>query len=468
MSKNKFSIEKISNENLENLKELAIDWSLAHGLAIKSNSSDINNKLIATAIATHAPVSLVPSPFPKELFQTALELQPIFNLLFHRISEDHDFISNVIEDIIKVDDFIKNLYEIYLKVRNEGVKQTVSLGLHRSDYFSHSFPNSNQSKLLQVEFNTISSSFSSLSTLTGQLHRYLLEKTSYFDSIDLFKKSDDYLLPENESMDAIPEGIAAAHKIYGVEDHKVHLIRKTLLEIHEEGKLDGKTGTLLIGDKEIAVTYFRAGYGPDHYPTHKEWGARLAIECSRSIKCPTVAYQLVGSKKFQQVLSNPGILERYLSDSSDITKVRSCFAGLYPLDSSPEGESATKLALENPERFVMKPQREGGGNNIYGSDIPLALMNLSKSERSSYILMDLIKPPSIKNIVIRKGELIKEEMISELGIFGFFLGGKVIKNVEAAVDVEQEDKIFVNKTAGHLLRTKAKDTKEGGVATGFS
>ncbi|CAJ0636161.1 15975_t:CDS:2 [Entrophospora sp. SA101] len=442
MSKNKFSIEKISNENLENLKELAIDWSLAHGLAIKSNSSDINNKLIATAIATHAPVSLVPSPFPKELFQTALELQPIFNLLFHRISEDHDFISNVIEDIIKVDDFIKNLYEIYLKVRNEGVKQTVSLGLHRSDYFSHSFPNSNQSKLLQVEFNTISSSFSSLSTLTGQLH-------SYFDSIDLFKKSDDYLLPENESMDAIPEGIAAAHKIYGVEDHKVHLIRKTLLEIHEEGKLDGKTGTLLIGDKEIAVTYFRAGYGPDHYPTHKEWGARLAIECSRSIKCPTVAYQLVGSKKFQQVLSNPGILERYLSDSSDITKVRSCFAGLYPLDSSPEGESATKLALENPERFVMKPQREGGGNNIYGSDIPLALMNLSKSERSSYILMDLIKPPSIKNIVIRKG-------------------GKVIKNVEAAVDVEQEDKIFVNKTAGHLLRTKAKDTKEGGVATGFS
>nr|CAG8478739.1 7399_t:CDS:2 [Entrophospora candida] len=448
MSKNKFSIEKISNENLENLKELAIDWSLAHGLAIKSNSSDINNKLIATAIATHAPVSLVPSPFPKELFQTALELQPIFNLLFHRISEDHDFISNVIEDIIKVDDFIKNLYEIYLKVRNEGVKQTVSLGLHRSDYFSHSLPNSNQSKLLQVEFNTISSSFSSLSTLT-----------------DLFKKSDDYLLPENESMDAIPEGIAAAHKIYGVEDAYVlmiHLIRKTLLEIHEEGKLDEKTGTLLIGDKEIAVTYFRAGYGPDHYPTHKEWGARLAIECSRSIKCPTVAYQLVGSKKFQQVLSNPGILERYLSDSSDVTKVRSCFAGLYPLDSSPEGESATKLALENPERFVMKPQREGGGNNIYGSDIPLALMNLSKSERSSYILMDLIKPPSVKNIVIRKGELIKEEMISELGIFGFFLGGKVIK------DVEQEDKIFVNKTAGYLLRTKAKDTKEGGVATGFS
>src|SRR5689334_13119829 len=115
-------------------------------------------------------------------------------------------------------------------------------------------------------------------------------------------------------------------------------------------------------------------------------------------------------------------------------KIRSCFAGLYPLDTSPEGEAATKLALENPEHFVMKPQREGGGNNIYGNDIPQLLANLSKSERSSYILMDLIKPLPVKNVAIRKGDLIKDEMISELGIYGFFLGG----------NTEQEDKIFAN------------------------
>lgn len=27
------------------------------------------------------------------------------------------------------------------------------------------------------------------------------------------------------------------------------------------------------------------------------------------------------------------------------------------------------MALDAPERFVMKPQREGGGNNLYGEDI---------------------------------------------------------------------------------------------------
>lgn len=27
------------------------------------------------------------------------------------------------------------------------------------------------------------------------------------------------------------------------------------------------------------------------------------------------------------------------------------------------------MALDAPERFVLKPQREGGGNNLYGEDI---------------------------------------------------------------------------------------------------
>jgi len=27
------------------------------------------------------------------------------------------------------------------------------------------------------------------------------------------------------------------------------------------------------------------------------------------------------------------------------------------------------MALDAPDRFVLKPQREGGGNNLYGEDI---------------------------------------------------------------------------------------------------
>ena len=49
--------------------------------------------------------------------------------------------------------------------------------------------------------------------------------------------------------------------------------------------------------------------------------------------------------------------------------LRTCFAGLYGLD---EGggeavEAIVKKARASPDDFVLKPQREGGGNNLYGA-----------------------------------------------------------------------------------------------------
>lgn len=144
------------------------------------------------------------------------------------------------------------------------------------------------------------------------------------------------------------------------------------------------------------------------------------IEQSLSIKCPTVAYQLVGSKKVQQVLSVPGRLERYV-DSQTANEMRESFAGLYPLDDSPEGLAAYELALKNSEDLVMKPQREGGGNNIYGEDILAELKRLSPTERNAFILMDLIKSPPLDNLMIREGQTITGQVVSELGIYGTFL-----------------------------------------------
>ena len=33
------------------------------------------------------------------------------------------------------------------------------------------------------------------------------------------------------------------------------------------------------------------------------------------------------------------------------------------------GDRATEMALKKPDHFVLKPQREGGGHNVYGADI---------------------------------------------------------------------------------------------------
>lgn len=99
----------------------------------------------------------------------------------------------------------------------------------------------------------------------------------------------------------------------------------------------------------------------------------MLIERSTAIKCPSIYYHLAGTKKVQQALARPEMLKRFVSDDSKISLIEGIFTGLYSLDMNEEGEAAVKMVLDNPEKYVLKPQREGGGNNVYGSDIPMAL-----------------------------------------------------------------------------------------------
>ena len=79
--------------------------------------------------------------------------------------------------------------------------------------------------------------------------------------------------------------------------------------------------------------------------------------------------------------------------------------------------------MKAPSRYVVKPQREGGGNNIYGDDIGPFLKSIENStERDAYIMMDRIAPPITRNYMIRPAvpvQLVK--CISELGIFGYII-----------------------------------------------
>lgn len=47
-------------------------------------------------------------------------------------------------------------------------------------------------------------------------------------------------------------------------------------------------------------------------------------------------------------------------------------------------------AIASPDDFVLKPQREGGGNNLYGSELVERLQ--SGTDLAAYILMQKIKP----------------------------------------------------------------------------
>lgn len=110
-----------------------------------------------------------------------------------------------------------------------------------------------------------------------------------------------------------------------------------------------------------------------------------------------------------------------MGNDADAQLIRSCFTGIYPLDNSPEGEKALKMGMETPDRFVLKPQREGGGHNYYGDQVREKLKELSPKERSGYILMERISPPPYKNVLVRQGVASELETVSELGIYGVFI-----------------------------------------------
>jgi hypothetical protein len=70
-----------------------------------------------------APFVLTPSPFPRTEFYKAVEMQPILNELTHRVAHDERFLKESLAETLAVDSFTARLFDIWEKVRREGVAQ---------------------------------------------------------------------------------------------------------------------------------------------------------------------------------------------------------------------------------------------------------------------------------------------------------------------------------------------------------
>ncbi|XP_022642717.1 glutathione synthetase, chloroplastic-like [Vigna radiata var. radiata] len=463
-----FNYHRLDQQLLHTIAYDALVWSSLHGLVVGDNSVQRSGSVPGVGLV-HAPIALLPTPFPQNQWRQASELAPIFNELVDRVSLDASFLQHSLSRTKEADEFTSGLLDIHSNMLRINKKEEIRLGLHRSDYMLDEKSNS----LLQIELNTIASSFAGLSNLVTELHRYIVWRHGKLFGLD--SKS----IAANDAVNQNAEALAKAWSEYNNpravimiivqaeernmydqhfvsallrEKHNITSIRKTLGEVDEEGEIL-PDGTLCLNGQQISVIYFRAGYTPADYPSESEWKARLLMEKSSAIKCPSISYHLVGTKNIQQELAKPGVLERFLDNKEDIAKLRKCFAGLWSLDES----SIVEKAIENPELFVMKPQREGGGNNIYGDDVRETLQKLQKSgsqEDAAYILMQRIFPAISATVLMRNGCWSKHHAISELGIFGTYLRNK--------------DKVIINKESGYLMRTKISSSDEGGVAAGFA
>ena len=494
MNENKREILKV-NRIVEN----AIHWALTNGFVLVPRERSETDLMIVT----YMPFTLYPSPFKRAHFEKVYKLQPHINELMYKIASSTQILERAFKDLLSVDSFLSSLWRIYKQSAQQGYNQQIHLSIFRVDYMLHQALSSDETKIKQVEINTISAGFGYVSTRMSSLHKEILNWSNY--SNEMLAK-----LPENVPVENIATGFVEAWRLYGnrnaivlflvleieinIADQRqleyeivkqepgIRVVRCTLDQIDELGHLN-EDKVLMYNDQEVAIVYFRTGYDPAHYTSQVEWNALLKVEMSRAVKCPSVAMFLAGMKKLQEFLAVDKNLREVCDNNQQLVdSFKDVFAKFLTLEENDNFEEV----LANPADYVLKPQREGGGNNFYNEEIKAILSKIKETkngdsgenyDRNLYIAMELLRTLVSDNYIIssqsqraltqsleERGEkilpaikndrfLLKKQLITnELGIYG--------------VLVRNGEKVVVNKAAGYCLRSKPASDNEAGVMHG--
>ncbi|KAI3412161.1 hypothetical protein GPALN_002202 [Globodera pallida] len=401
-------------------------------------------------------------------------------LLYFRIASDYEFLREHLQPVAETNEVLQSLLEILQKVHEEGIKQPLTVVLMRSDYMCNVDKNEHTGepvyglKQIEVNIGQIGGLFNA--PCITDLHRRTMAHAG-LDTSNVF-------MPINEPDAMVVDALIMAWKAFGdkdaivlivagklyqtfqqykmnyllekVSNNKIKIVQLSLLEAGEILTLDDDF-SLRFGTQKVAVAFYRS---ITNLKNSKLFAARLMIERSTAIKIPTIAQGLAGQKKIQQVLALPGMVERFFPSSNEadtVATIRKTFARMWGLD-DPEDETTKSIiqnAIDHPDKYVLKPCREGGGNNFWGKEIPEKLREFSPAELGGHILMQNLTPLAVPNLLVRPLQDVQfEKVVSELGIFGFLLGNVHTKSVRH--NVQQ----------GHYARSKSQEAQEGGVYGG--
>ncbi|GER48323.1 glutathione synthetase [Striga asiatica] len=234
--KSLFDPHSIDPHLLQKIEYDALVWSSLHGLLVGDRASENSGKIPGVGLI-HAPISLLPTPFPESHWKQACEVAPIFNELVDRVSLNSEFLQESLSRTKRVDAFTARLLDIHAKILDMNKREEIRLGLHRSDYMLDEQTNS----LLQIELNTISSSFPGLSCLVSELHRSLLHQYKQHLALDPLR------IPQNNAVGLFAETLYRAWAEYNnpravvvivvqTEERNIS-IRRTLAEIDAQGEI---------------------------------------------------------------------------------------------------------------------------------------------------------------------------------------------------------------------------------------
>ena len=472
--------EKTLSRSCHDAVESAVDWSLLHGLALKSGS----------ASADHCAFSFAPMPIARDRFHQLRQVVPLMGRMINAVSNDHTFLSEAIKPLQGSDCLFDHLYEQYQKLHVDGcTPRRKSLLIMRTD-----FMDDEQLGPKIIEFNGIAAGMGPFGQRVHQLHQYLQETQA--EEFDLWAGSDNVDLVANAAIENLACGIAsAARKVRedsgepgapvfmmvvqadedNVYDQKllklalqargVKTVRRTLRRLYDDLSTGEGKRLQLAGIGSIDAVYYRTGYQGEDYVAgdvdesrccEALGNIRAFIEEHNVAVNATVAQQLATSKRVQMLLTEMSAeeLTRFNLSLGDAEKVKFYLGEMRGLNE----QSLVWFKHQSNRDWVLKNQGEGGGHCIFDEDILPKLEALSKQPEShdSWALMRRLRPQHRPHeaLLVRKGEAyVVDDLISEIGMF--------------TVHFESEPVTEDNGYAGYLIRSKPAEVQEGGVHSGL-
>ena len=464
--------------NIEPAVQEAIEWSLMHGMAMKT----------AADSASHCAFSFAPTLIQQDRFDHLKKVVPVIGKMIHGVSESHEFLEQAIAPLTGADPFFKNLLALHRHIHQEpGQAERVPMLLMRTDFMDDAI---HGPKL--IEFNGIAAGMGPFGQRIHQLHRYLQEQCP--GPFQDWSEEPSLALVPNRAIDLLAEGIANTAKklrkesgeagqplfmmvvqpdednVYdqhllelAIQERGVKTVRRTFRQLHDQLSTGEPRRLLLEGYGGIDAIYLRAGYQHCDYVAHDLEEARCCealshtrafIEQHRVAVNATVSQQLATSKRVQMLLSSMSAdeLTTFGLNRDEAEDAKSVLGEMCPVDEN----SLEWFRHENPRDWVLKNQGEGGGHCIFDVNILPKLSSLQSEEYQAWSLMRRLHPRhrSHPALLVRKGKMMSvDDLISEIGMFTLHVNG---------LPVTSEDGY-----AGYLIRSKPSSVTEGGVHSGM-
>ena len=147
----------------------------------------------------------------------------------------------------------------------------------------------------------------------------------------------------------------------------------------------------------------------------------------------------------------------YCQNELIINDVLRFFGGIYYIrDMADDKKKELYEKIKNsPNEFILKPMKEGGGNNVSGENLKNIIPegdNEPNDLLKNSIIVEKIKSNSHESMILKNEKINVQNSISEFSIYGIIL--------------TNEKNLYINKSVSFLVRTKNKDDLEGGVMEG--